>query len=84
MANISFYGEKPECFMQKTLIFCIQSLPFFRVFGIFSTLVRDPMSTQQAGNIVSSVSDSRTLVLQEKILMTSLDTISGQLWGVKH
>ena len=42
------------------------------------------MSTQQARIIVSSVSDSCTLVLQEKILMTSLDTISGQLWGVKH
>ena len=42
------------------------------------------MSTQQARNIINSVSDSRTLVLQEKILMTSLDTISGQLWGVKH
>ena len=53
-------------------------------FGICSTLVRDLMSTQQAGNIVSSVLDSRTIVLQEKILMTSLDTISGQLWGVKH
>ena len=42
------------------------------------------MSTQQAGNIgniVSSVSDSRILVLQEKILKTSLDTISGQLYG---
>ena len=84
MANISFYGEKPERFMQKTLIFCIWSLPFFRFFGIFSTLVRDPMSTRQARKIVSSVSDSRTLVQQEKIFMASPDTISGQLWGVKH
>ena len=42
------------------------------------------MSTQQAGNIINSVSDSRTLVLQEKILMNSLDTISRQLWVVKH
>ena len=42
------------------------------------------MSTQQAGNIINSVSDSLTLILQEKILMNSLDTISGQLWGVKH
>ena len=39
------------------------------------------MSTHQAGNMNNSVSDSRTLELQENILMTSLDTISGQLWG---
>ena len=51
--------------MQKTLFISIWSLPFFRFFGICSTLVRDPKSTQQVGNIVNSVSDSRTLVLQE-------------------
>ena len=84
MANISFYVEKPERFMQKTLNFCISSLLFFRFFGICSTLIRDPKSNQQAGNIINSVSDSPTLELQEKILMTSLDTISRQLLGVKH
>ena len=72
-------------FHAKNFIFLHLKFTIFSFFfGICSTLVRDPKSTQQAGNIVNSVSDSRTLVLQEKILMTSLDTILGQLWGVKH
>ena len=50
---------------KKLYFFAYEVYHFFGFFVICSTLVRDPKSTQQAGNIVNSVSDSRTLVLQE-------------------